>query len=582
MLFRNFAQIFYTIRMAFRKCYIKAGGNCRRMGISLLLVLAGSLFCMGRNAEEPQGLPLRAEVSFNGTRCVADVDAGVLYCPVKAEPGRPVEVSFSVSAPSMTICFDGQPLPQGGNVTVGNWQEDHTLTVDRDGLADSWRVVFTTLPVVELSSTGNLSAEYSPGTIRIVDPLARTDGQVDITFSCQQRYRGASSMFNEKKSFAVKLFDAAGEDLDAPVLGIREENSWILDAAVRDVSRMRNRVLFDLWNEMSCLPYGSQSRNGTKGDYVEFVLDGRYHGLYCLSDKIDRKLLDLKKSTADRMRGLLYKCASWGTAVYLSSYDEAPMDVASWNGWELKHPEDFPSETTWQPLADLIDFCADSTRFDREWLAEVPTRFYEDNLRQYIIFAIAFCLRDNLFYNTYLSCRNYEVDRRLLITPWDLDFTLGRHGNGNKLDYILTPKDFLESTALYRRLLFETDGSFIEDVARELYELYGTTLSPQHLEEAFQAYAARLVSSGAWRRERERWGGNPVELPEDPQEEIDFMMSWYVRNCAQVRTLIPVPTGIGPLRAVPAKQDIYSLDGRRLPVPPSRGFYIEGGRKRMR
>lgn len=210
---------------------------------------------------------------------------------------------------------------------------------------------------------------------------------------------------------------------------------------------MRNRALFDIWNEMARLPYGSQGRNGTKGDYVELLLNGRYHGLYCLSDKIDRKLLDLKKSTADRTRGLLYKCTTWGGASGLSFYEEAAMDTVVWNAWELKHPEDYPSESVWQPLADLVDFC-----------------------------------RDDLL-----------------------------------------------------------------------------------------------------RRERERWNGNPVELPEEPGEEIDYMMDWYARNCRQMQSLLPVPTGIGPLRTTEAgKREIFGLDGRRMPAAPSHGFYIEDGKKRVR
>lgn len=525
---------------------------------------------------------MMANIFLDGMKCATDVDAHVLYCPVSAEAGRPLLARFSTDAPATRILVDGQSLGRDGSIVVDDWQGEHTLAISSGNASDTWRLVFTTLPVVELSSTGTPSSVYSSGTIRIIDPLARTDGQEVSEFSCQLRYRGASSMSYEKKSFAVKLFDADGEDLDANVLGIREENSWILDAAAVDVSRMRNRALFDIWNEMARLPYGSQGRNGTKGDYVELLLNGRYHGLYCLSDKIDRKLLELKKSTADRTRGLLYKCTAWGGASGLSYYEEAEMDSPSWNKWELKHPEDYPSEATWQPLADLVDFCRDDLRSDEDWLADFPEWFYEDNVRHYLIFFMTFNLADNLFKNTYLSCYNNEAGHRFLFTPWDLDASIGRYWDGTLWD--AAPGWYLPLLVQpYCRLLSASGSGFFADFSSEWYSLYGTTLSPQHVEEVFRNYADRLVSSGAWRRERKRWNGNPVELPEDPGEEIDYMMDWYANNCRQMQTLLSVPVGIGPLRTTEAgKQEIFGLDGRRLPAAPSRGFYIEGGKKRMR
>lgn len=523
-----------------------------------------------------------ANIFLNGMKCATDVDAHVLYCPVGAEAGRPLTARFSTDVPATRILVDGQPLGRDGSVVVDDWQGEHTLAINSGNASDAWQLVFTTLPVVELLSTGTPSSVYSPGTIRIIDPLARTDGQEVSEFSCQLRYRGATSQGYEKKSFAVKLFDADGEDLDANVLGIREENSWILDAAAVDVSRMRNRALFDIWNEMARLPYGSQGRNGTKGDYVELLLNGRYHGLYCLSDKIDRKLLDLKKSTADRTRGLLYKCTTWGGASGLSFYEEAAMDTVVWNAWELRHPEDYPSESVWQPLADLVDFCRDDLRPDEEWLADLPGWFYEENLRQFLVFSMAFHLRDNLFKNTYLSCYNNEVGHRFLFTPWDLDASVGRNWDGKLFDY-MAGWELPLRVQPYCRLLSASDSGFLEACASEWYSLCGTTLSPQHVEEVFRDYADRLVVSGAWRRERERWNGNPVELPEEPGEEIDYMMDWYARNCRQMQSLLPVPTGIGQLLTTEAgKREIFGLDGRRMPAAPSRGCYIEDGKKRVR
>lgn len=198
----------------------------------------------------------------------------------------------------------------------------------------------SSLPLVHLEvDVAQLSKEsYTPGRITIFDPERRTEGRLSSSFCCKVRYRGATSLRYEKKSFAVKLLDENGENLDANVLGIRNENDWILDAMAIDRIRMRNRVCFDLWNEMNRTPYPTDydNRNGTAGEFVEVFLNGEYHGLFCLSDKIDRKLLGLKKARVNDdgtiyIRGVLYKGNTWSNATQLWGYDAgAPTTGDTW------------------------------------------------------------------------------------------------------------------------------------------------------------------------------------------------------------------------------------------------------------
>lgn len=140
---------------------------------------------------------------------------------------------------------------------------------------------------------------YTQGEIEITDYLRRTDSKSEtVHYHCKLRYRGNNASIYDKKSFAVKLYDKAGNDLDVNIFGIRKDNSWILDAMAVDKTRMRNRVCFDLWNDMSKTPYETnfKNRNGTEGVFVEVFINGEYHGLYCMTDKINRKLLGLKKT----------------------------------------------------------------------------------------------------------------------------------------------------------------------------------------------------------------------------------------------------------------------------------------------
>ena len=86
------------------------------------------------------------------------------------------------------------------------------------------------LPLVNVeTNTSLLSKEkYTPGHIIICDHEMRTEGKLFASFDCKIRYRGASSLKYDKKSFAIKLLDSDGEDLDANIFGIREENDLSL------------------------------------------------------------------------------------------------------------------------------------------------------------------------------------------------------------------------------------------------------------------------------------------------------------------------------------------------------------------
>ncbi len=102
-----------------------------------------------------------------------------------------------------------------------------------------------------------------------------------------------------KKSFSFKLKNRqTNENQDAKLLGLREDQSWILDAMWLDCSKCA--IVFVLiFGTISTLYIiviqNPEAVNATHGYPVEMILDGAYHGLYILSDRIDRKQLKMKK-----------------------------------------------------------------------------------------------------------------------------------------------------------------------------------------------------------------------------------------------------------------------------------------------
>lgn len=430
-------------------------------------------------------------------------------------------------------------------------------------------------------------ASYVPGMIEITDYQRRTDPNAETTcYHCKVRIRGGMASTLDKKSFAIKLLDDFGKDKEVNVLGIREENSWILDAMAVDRIRMRNRVCFDIWNEMNHTPYETkyENRNGTKGVFVEVYINGDYNGLYCLTDKIDRKLLGLKKAKVNddgeiTVRGLLYKGYTWNgyTDIWLLSYTQADTDKKKWNGWELQYPDDYPSVSTWQPLMDLIDFCSDSTT-NETFIQSYQDFFYTENLADYAIFTMAMNVGDNAYKNTFLSVANITEGHRYMLSPWDMDGSLGNRWNG-KYDESLASINRYNSIAPFNRLVVQNIDGFRDLLAKKWAEYHASLFSPENIGRRLDDYAELFISSGAWEREFSKWNGNPVPLKENIADELEYVKNWYARNYKSLYTQFET-VDITNMTSRHPENVIYGIDGRRVNGKNmTKGIYIVNNRK---
>ena len=441
---------------------------------------------------------------------------------------------------------------------------------------------------VEVDVSGLKKESYIPGHITIVDAEMRTEGRLMASFDCKLRYRGASSLKYEKKSFAIKLLDSDGENLDANVFGIRKENDWILDAMAIDRIRMRNRVCFDIWNEISKTPYKTyfDNRNGTLGQFVEVYLNGEYHGLYCMTDKIDRKLLGLKKAKEQSdgsvyVRGVLYKGEAWTDATGMSGYDTSEsFDEESWNGWELQYPDDYPCYDAWKPLMNLIDLCNTRNAFFK---LHYRQHFYYDNLVDYALFIMGLNIIDNNVKNTHFSCPDINVNETFLITPWDLDCSLGGLYEGSHYEEY-TKITELTSNYLYYQLYVYNVDNFRGSMKERWQELLSGIMSPDNFNARLDAYAKRFKESGAWQREYDKWNNNPVPL--DLDTELEYVKNWYVKNIAAMNKTLGVIADDIPYVFQDSdsyNMRMYNIDGKRIMSNPfGRRIYIENGRKIIR
>jgi CotH kinase protein len=88
------------------------------------------------------------------------------------------------------------------------------------------------------------------------------------------RTRGRWSQRFPKKSYAVEIRDG-----EAALLGLPADDDWILYAAYNDRTLVRNALAYDTARFMG--RYAARTR------FVELRLNGRYHGVYVLMEKLE-------------------------------------------------------------------------------------------------------------------------------------------------------------------------------------------------------------------------------------------------------------------------------------------------------
>lgn len=122
------------------------------------------------------------------------------------------------------------------------------------------------------------------------------DGQAGINV------RGASSSGYPQQPFSLETRDDQGENLDVSILGMPEENDWVLISNFNDRSLIRNTLAQHLFTQMD--NYSPATR------LCEVLIDSSYKGIYVLTEKIKRDKnrvniakLDPEDTSGDQLTG---------------------------------------------------------------------------------------------------------------------------------------------------------------------------------------------------------------------------------------------------------------------------------------
>lgn len=111
-------------------------------------------------------------------------------------------------------------------------------------------------------------------------------------------YRGSSSMMFPKKNMGFETRNADGTNADVALLGLPEENDWVLHGPYSDKTLIRNYLAYNLALAMG--KYAPRTK------MCEVYIDEVYQGFYILVEKIkrDKNRVDLAKIEATDVTGM--------------------------------------------------------------------------------------------------------------------------------------------------------------------------------------------------------------------------------------------------------------------------------------
>lgn len=408
------------------------------------------------------------------------------------------------------------------------------------------------LPIVLISTDGGVPIPDEPkvkATMKIID---RGPGQrnyvSDQNNTAYLNYngrigielRGSSSQESPKKSYGLttRMADDVTNN-NVSLLGMPEENDWILGGMVFDTALIRDYISHSLSRMLG--------NYASRAGYCEVIINNVYHGLYLLQEKLkaDDERIDVTKiKTTDNTLpnisgGYITK------ADKITGGDIIAWTMYSWTGANVDYIHDMPKQedviTAQTNYIKNEFFKLETAAKNGDWsvVTGYPSIIDVPSFIDFMIINEFTSNADSYTYSTY-----FHKDRngKLRAGPvWDLDLTFG---NDLFMWYLDRSKTNVwqfqyggnDGSRFWRDLFY--NSQFRCYLSKRWNELImpGQPLNQASLE-AFTDQTAALISEAA-ARDYQRWGkiGSHAQRIENIKSFIADRISWMTTSLGSFST----------------------------------------------
>lgn len=362
----------------------------------------------------------------------------------------------------------------------------------------------TTLPLMNINCEEEIVREYVSMNMTLFDNrssascrLTESEGKIHV--------RGASTVQYPKKGYRISLTkdSLAGNERTNKVslLGMRQDDDWLLYAAYNDSEKIRNVFSSKLWKETCAGDNSLGIDNGMEYQYLELFINNEYWGLYALGYPIDELALSLDTKNGER----LYKKPTWESEGEILSNADEPI-----TGYETDESE----PDAWKLLNDYY------TTLHFDW--QDSDRMYagidiDNSIDMYLFINLIQGIdhaggADSLsIKNMYISFHNTDDGQVALYTPWDMDVTWGMKWTGashtNLVMQYGTPADqnVIMGLGNLSALILNGDDNVWDLILTKYRTLRSDLWSEENLDAIIDEYEEDIYFSGAYSRDMQRW-----------------------------------------------------------------------------
>lgn len=368
----------------------------------------------------------------------------------------------------------------------------------------------TTLPLMNIDCEEEITEENAVMSMRLFDNRVGSV-QREIWSDGLIHVRGGSTKSFPKLGYKISLTtDSLGgnrRENKRSLLGMRQDDDWILYAAYNDQEKIRNVFSSNLWMDTCGGNNSFGLENGMRYEYIELFFNGEYWGLYALGYPID----DLQLKINDNSKECIYKKILWTSEYPITYTPEGEI-----GGYRIVSK----GKKDWSLLYDFYEKLNDE-QTDNEWYySSVDIQ----NAVDYSLFVNLIQGIDNVgnnltknMYLTAVECKDGTY--KFLYTPWDMDITWGNDW-GSDAHNLTMPYSLdatynlpMESGSLYM-LLINHDSYAWEALTGRYWELRSDLWSEENLSRILGEYESQIFDSGAYLRDRSRWPEGSYENPE--------------------------------------------------------------------
>lgn len=345
-------------------------------------------------------------------------------------------------------------------------------------------------------------------------PLSITllDEKEDTSYEgyCTCHMRGQTSAMFPKHGYKVELCDENLNLVKSPLLGLRNDDDWILNPLYGDSSKIREKLAYQIWADMQ--DYNQTKNLSSNITHVELIFDNIYWGIYGLQEPVDEKQLSFHEND------IYYRKTDLTIPTEENFWVEDGQEYIP--GFRIKYPnvEDIKAED-WLPLKPYVENFYYDMYEPPEEVADFETLIQLvdfENAMDYKIFLATIAGEDNIYKNINYCMRYEKGSYHMYMVPWDLNMSFGDVGIPPDAKY---QKSYIESNMDSREYvtLYRAAPQLVEETIREKWKEYRKDfLSDEHLREMASSYMKELSKSGAMIRDNERWPGsnNSTDLSE--------------------------------------------------------------------